>query len=104
MGVTIREKSSGAVLAEGEDGTTALKCEGNWYFAPEAVDRERLRLTNRTYTCSYKGVCNWVDFVTPEGKVVPDVAWVYPDPKPGHEAIRGRYGFYAGSRGATREA
>ena len=26
-----------------------------------------------------------------------------PEPKPGHEAIKGRYGFYAGSRGATKQ-
>jgi len=32
------------------------------------------------------------------------VAWVYPEVKPGHELIRGRYGFYAGSRGGTVEA
>ncbi len=102
MSVTIRETTSGAVLAEGEPGESALKFEGNWYFAPDAVKAEHLQVTKRTYTCPYKGECHWVDFVA-EGRVVPDVAWVYPDPKPGHETIKGRFGFYAGSRGSTRE-
>jgi hypothetical protein len=31
------------------------------------------------------------------------VAWVYPKVKPGHELIQGRYGFYAGDRGGTKE-
>ncbi len=103
MSVTIRDKDSGVVLARGESGSSALPYEGNWYFAPEAVSSDLLRVTDRTYTCPYKGTCNWVDHVSADGRVVPDVAWVYPSPKPGHEAIRGRFGFYAGSRGATRE-
>jgi len=50
-----------------------------------------------------EGTCNWVDYVGLDGRTVRDVAWVYPKVKPGHESIQGRYGFYAGSRGATRE-
>jgi uncharacterized protein (DUF427 family) len=77
--------------------------EGNWYFSPDAVDQGALRVTSRTYTCSYKGTCHWVDYVGPDGRTEPDVAWVYDAPKPGHEAIKGRFGFYAETRGATRE-
>ena len=61
-----------------------------------------LRVTERTYTCPYKGTCNWVDYRAADGTVVRDVAWVYPRVKPGHEVIQGRFGFYAGTRGATR--
>lgn len=104
MAITIRERDSGTVLAEGEPGSTVLKYEGYWYFPPEAVDRAALKVTERTYTCPYKGVCNWVDFVGPDGRTVRDVAWTYPAPKPGHEVIQGRFGFYAGSRGGTVEA
>jgi uncharacterized protein (DUF427 family) len=103
MSVIIRETNSGARLAQGDVGSDVMKYEGNWYFAPESVQRDLLRVSDRTYTCPYKGTCNWVDFVSQDGKEVKDVAWVYPDPKPGHELIRSRYGFYAGSRGPTRE-
>lgn len=101
MSVTVREKDSSTVLAQGEPGSDALSYEGNWYFAPESVAKDRLTVTERTYTCPYKGTCNWVDFVADDGRVVRDVAWVYPSPKPGHESIGGRYGFYAGRRGGT---
>ena len=50
-----------------------------------------------------KGTCNWVDYVGPDGRTVANVAWVYPAVKAGHELIKGRYGFYAGRRGGTRE-
>ena len=103
MAVTIREKNSGTPLAEAEEGPSLAKHEGNWYFDPAAVHSDVLRVTERTYTCPYKGTCNWVDYVGPDGATVKDVAWVYPEVKSGHELIRGRYGFYAGSRGATRE-
>ena len=50
-----------------------------------------------------KGTCNWVDFVDPDGRKVKDVAWVYPKTKAGHEAIAGKYGFYAGTKGGTKQ-
>ncbi len=103
MSVTIREQESGVPLAQAEVGPGLTKYEGNWYFDPMNVEAELLRVTERTYTCPYKGTCNWVDFVGPDGRTVRDVAWVYPKVKPGHEVIEGRYGFYAGSRNGTTE-
>ena len=103
MSIVIREKSSGATLAKGEPDADVVKYEGNWYFRPEAVEGGTLAITDRTYTCPYKGTCHWVDFTGPDGARAKDVAWVYADPKPGHEVIKGRYGFYAGSRGATKQ-
>ena len=104
MSVVIREKESGAVLAEaGRTGDDVVRYEGNLYFSPGAVKAEGLKVTGRTYTCPFKGTCHWVDYVAPDGRTVKDVAWVYGDPKPGHEAIKDRFGFYAGSRGATRQ-
>ena len=103
MAIIIHEATTGAAVASAEPGAGVDKYEGNWYFDPSAVDQNALKVTERTYTCPYKGTCNWVDFVGPDGSVAKDVAWVYPSPKPGHEIIRGRYGFYAGKRGATRQ-
>ena len=104
MSIVIREKSSGTVLADAEAmGTGVINYEGNLYFAPEAVKSDTLRKTDRTYTCPYKGTCNWVDYVGPDGSIVKDVAWVYGNPKPGHDAIQNRFGFYAGTRGATKQ-
>lgn len=103
MSVSIRENGSGTVLAEAETKDQVLSYEGNLYFDPAAVRRDVLRMTERTYTCPYKGTCHWVDFAGPDGRTVKDVAWVYANPKPGHEAIKGRYGFSSGRRGATRQ-
>lgn len=103
MAIVIRASQSGAELARAEEGPGVVKYEGNWYFDESAVNRGALKVTDRTYTCPYKGTCNWVDHVADDGTTVADVAWVYPAVKPGHEAIQGRYGFYAGRRGSTRE-
>jgi uncharacterized protein (DUF427 family) len=103
MSITIREKESGTTLAEAEEGPGVEKFEGNWYFDPSSVKADVLKVTERTYTCPIKGTCNWVDYVGPDGRTVKDVAWVYPKVKPGHEKIQGRFGFYAGRRGATVE-
>jgi uncharacterized protein (DUF427 family) len=103
MSIAILEKDSNQVLARGEAGEKALKYEGNWYFDPSAVDQARLVVTDRTYTCPVKGTCQWVDYVDANGRKVKDVAWVYPKTKAGHEAIAGKYGFYAGVKGGTRQ-
>jgi uncharacterized protein (DUF427 family) len=104
MAIRICDAATGAVLAAGDEGdSSAVRYEGNVYFTSQCVDGTSLRVSERTYTCSYKGTCNWVDLVRPDGTVARDVGWVYAETKPGHEMIRGRYGFYAGSRGVTRE-
>jgi uncharacterized protein (DUF427 family) len=104
MSVIIREAKSGSVLAEGtDDGQIVVRYEGNLYFAPGAVRSDALKVSERTYTCPYKGTCHWVDYVAGDGQVTRDVAWVYANPKHGHEIIKDRYGFYAGTRGATRQ-
>ena len=104
MSVAIVEKDSGAVLAQAEDpGPGLVRYEGNLYFAPDAVTADFLKVTARTYTCPYKGTCHWIDFVAADGRTVKDVAWVYGNPNPGHEVVKDRFGFYAGTRGATKQ-
>ena len=104
LSVAVREKGSGTVLAEAEEmGKDVITFEGNLYFAPTAVRPGSLRVTERTYTSPYKGTCRWVDYAGPDGATVRDVAWVYDNPKAGHEAIKDRFDFYAGSRGPTRQ-
>ena len=96
MSIIIKEARTGTVLAQGEQGSDVIGYEGNLYFVPSAVNQGVLTVTQRTYTCPYKGTCNWVDYTGPGGSVIRDVAWVYPQVKPGHELIQGRFGFYAG--------
>jgi uncharacterized protein (DUF427 family) len=103
MSITIKEADSGVALAAADEGPKLAKYEGNWYFDPAAVNAGILRITERTYTCPVKGTCNWVDYVGSDGRTIKDVAWVYPAVKAGHELIKGRYGFYAGKRGGTRQ-
>ncbi len=104
MSIIIREKESEAVLAEAQEmGKDVINYENNLYFDPGVIVPGVLQISERTYTCPYKGTCQWVDYHGADGKTVNDVGWVYADPKPGHEAIKNRYGFYAGNRGPTTQ-
>ena len=102
---TIREKESGITLATAPDGSDMVVThEGNIYFDTSAIDEKFLRVSDRTYTCPVKGICHWIDFIEPlEGRTVRDIGWVYNKTNPGHEAIQGKYGFYAGNRGGTKQ-
>jgi uncharacterized protein (DUF427 family) len=97
----IKQKNNNQVIAQGgpSDGS-ALLFEGNWYFAPDHIDMTHLKVTERTYTCPYKGVCFWVDLDAPDLKAQ-NIAWVYNDPKPGYEMIKDKFGFYARDTAGT---
>jgi uncharacterized protein (DUF427 family) len=97
---TIKEKRNGSLLAQGELPKEAFEFEGNIYFAPDKVQMTQLKVTERTYTCPYKGICFWIDLEAPTG-VVRNVAWVYNNPKTGYEYIKDHIGFYKGTREGT---
>ncbi len=92
MDYVIKERSSASVIAAAHEGETMIILEGSWYFAPEQVNMDVLRVTERTYTCPYKGVCHWLDLESPDGRAQ-NVAWIYADPKRGFEKIKGLVGF-----------
>ncbi len=83
---------NGAVLAESD------RCqivEGNHYFPPDAVRRERLE-PSRTHTvCSWKGTASYYDVVV-DGRRNPDAAWYDPEPLPAAARIAGWVAFWRG--------
>ena len=93
MGLHIKQRHPEQSIASGELGQTVRIFEGHWYFAPEAVNPEYLKVSERTYTCSYKGTCYWIDLETPDLRIE-NFAWVYRDPKPNFWFIKDRIGFY----------
>lgn len=94
MQFIIKLKDSDKLIAQGIEGEQVERFEGHWYFEPEAVDMQYLKETQRTYTCPYKGVCNWIDLEAP-GLTARNIAWVYHQPLQGYEFIRDRIAFYA---------
>jgi len=95
MTLTVKERFTGEIIASGTEHESVRVFEGNWYFQPEAVNMDHLRVTERTYTCPYKGICYWIDLETPDGGMTQNVAWVARQPKPGYEFVKDQIGFYA---------
>lgn len=88
----VRATWNGATIAE-SDATVVV--DGNHYFPPESVNREALRETATRTTCGWKGVASYYSIVV-GGEENTDAAWVYPDPKPKAENLRGRFAFWKG--------
>jgi len=82
----------GAVLAESERYEVV---EGNIYFPPEAVRRDRFQPSSTHTTCSWKGEASYYDVVV-DGQVNKDAAWYYPEPKDAARNIRGYVAFWKG--------
>lgn len=100
MKYIIEAVPSGAPIASGDETQVRL-FEGNLYFAPEAVNMDHLKVTERTYTCPYKGVCYWIDLETDAGWAQ-NVGWVYREPKAGYEFIKDQIAFYNRETSGTR--
>ncbi|MFQ6673157.1 MAG: DUF427 domain-containing protein [Fidelibacterota bacterium] len=102
MKVTIKNASTGEIIAS---SSNPLRFESYYYFDERDVNADLLVVSDRIYTCSYKGQCFWIDLRSspPEegnnGIVQENVAWVYRTPQPGFEEIKGKIGFWPTNRG-----
>ncbi|MCD4685418.1 MAG: DUF427 domain-containing protein [Anaerolineae bacterium] len=74
--IIVKDITRNEVVAQGELKTDVIEQEGSFYFAPDQVKTEHLIVSERTYTCPYKGMCRWVDLQTADG-VIRDVGWIY---------------------------
>lgn len=80
------------IIAESDD---TVEVEGNHYFPPESVKMEYLTKNGEKYTCPWKGECDYYD-VTVSDKTAKNGGWMYPEPKPEAEHVRGRFAFWQG--------
>src|SRR5262249_38173384 len=67
---------NGAVLAE-SDQTVVV--EGNHYFPPDSIRKERFQPSDTHTECGWKGTASYYT-VEVDGKRNPDAAWSYPEP------------------------
>lgn len=83
---------NGAVLASSDE---TVVVEGNHYFPVEAVDESRLKPSDTTTHCPWKGIAHYFHVVV-DGEENRDAAWYYPDPKAEAARIRDRIAFWNG--------
>ncbi|CAM3835137.1 DUF427 domain-containing protein [Nocardioides zeicaulis] len=83
---------NGVTVAESDD---TVVVEGNHYFPAGSVREDVLRPSTTHSTCPWKGQASYYSLEV-DGKVNPDAAWYYPDPKPAAAEISGRVAFWRG--------
>jgi uncharacterized protein (DUF427 family) len=81
---------NGQVIAESED---TVVVEGNHYFPRESVRQDVLRDSNTQTRCPWKGLASYFSLEV-DGKVNPDAAWSYPEPKEAAKEIQGHVAFW----------
>ena len=68
------------VIAEAPE-QDLIRIEGNWYFPPASVKSELLLKSDTSYTCPWKGECQY--FSLKDGDtLLQDRAFSYPNPYP----------------------
>lgn len=83
---------NGAVIAESDRFEVV---EGNVYFPPEALARDRVKESATHTVCGWKGKASYYDVVV-NGEVNKDACWYYPDPLPAAAKIKGFVAFWKG--------
>ena len=66
----------------------------SYYFPPSDIEPHVLRPSASRSVCEWKGEAAYFDVVVGE-ETHRDVAWSYPDPNPGFQALRDYIAFYA---------
>lgn len=80
------------VLAESDQ---TIVIEGNHYFPPESIKQEFFAASDTHTTCPWKGIATYYS-VNVGGKVNPDAAWFYPEPKDAAKQIKNYVAFWRG--------
>ncbi len=69
--------------------------EGNVYFPRSVLKPEFFRESSHTSTCPWKGVASYFD-IHVDGKINPNAAWYYPNPKEAAANIKDHVAFWKG--------
>jgi uncharacterized protein (DUF427 family) len=83
---------NGTVIAQSDDVEIV---EGNVYFSPDGVNREYLQESNTHTLCPWKGTASYYH-VAVNGKINPDAAWYYPEPKSAAKHVKDHIAFWHG--------
>ena len=88
----------GEVLADTEHGLRVLETAGApvYYFPPDDVRMDRLEPSPHASVCEWKGAAGYHSYAGPGGHRIENIAWSYPSPEPGYEAIAAHLAFYGG--------
>ncbi|KAK9898126.1 DUF427-domain-containing protein [Cystobasidium minutum MCA 4210] len=87
----VKAELEGVVLAESDK---TIVVEGNHYFPPGDVKKDLFTDSATHTTCGWKGVASYYNAKLPNGKVVNDAAWYYPDCKEKAKNIENYVAFY----------
>jgi uncharacterized protein (DUF427 family) len=91
----IRVEFNGKVIAETRRVKRVLETSHPpvYYIPPQDINMEHLEPASRTTWCEWKGQAVYYA-ISVGDRQVQDVAWCYPDPTLGFEAIKGHLAFY----------
>ena len=85
---------NGEVIADSDD---TVVVEGNHYFPLDSVDASKLRPSDTTTVCSWKGTASYYSIAVGD-ELNRDAVWTYRSPKPAASQITGRVAFWRGVR------
>ncbi|CAD6584247.1 MAG: hypothetical protein CYPHOPRED_002647 [Cyphobasidiales sp. Tagirdzhanova-0007] len=81
----------GQVLAQSDN---TVMVDGNHYFPPSSISKSFFEDSATHTTCPWKGEASYYTVRLPDGTVIPDAAWYYPETKAKANHIKAHIAFY----------
>lgn len=97
VGERVRVVVGGLTLADTMRAVRVLETSHppTYYLPPDDVRMDLLVPSASTSVCEWKGRAGYWSLAAAGLPAIAELAWSYPDPEPGFEAIRGHLAFYA---------
>lgn len=80
------------ILAESNN---TIELEGNHYFPPGSIQSQNFEKSQTNTICGWKGTASYYN-IKVDGKINPDAAWYYPEPKDAAINIKDFVAFWRG--------
>ena len=80
------------IIAQSND---TIVVENNHYFPPDSIKQDCVTPSATHTTCPWKGLASYYN-IQVGGKVNPDAAWFYPEPKDAAKQIKNYVAFWRG--------
>jgi uncharacterized protein (DUF427 family) len=95
-GKHVTARVNGEIVAETNDALTLQEATlpAVHYIPLSDVEQDRLRPSDTTSYCPFKGDASYYHVTTAAGDTVEDVVWTYQQPYPAVAAIAGHVAFY----------
>lgn len=91
--IKLKDEAQTVLASSNKADHAVYEIDGHWYFHPDQITMEYLKLTERSWNCPDRGPAYWYDLESPDLQSQ-NVAWAYAEPRGDAAHVAGYIGFW----------